>query len=80
MNILKLPEDSSTGTCHNLNRQLLQLWRNMETRLKPEVAFFSSCLSPELHSIYPNLIFCTSGTSVNFNLVDNSTKFVYKIN
>ena len=32
--------------------------------------FYSTCLSPELQPILPNLINSTPGSSVNFHLVD----------
>ena len=36
--------------------------------------FYSTCLSPELHPILPNLTNSTPGSSVNFHLVDILTK------
>ena len=46
----------------------------METRLRTGSCFYSTCLSPELHPILPNLINSTPGSSVNFHLVDIFTK------
>ena len=46
----------------------------METRLRTGSCFYSTCLSPELHLILPNLINSTPGSSVNFHLVDIFTK------
>ena len=46
----------------------------METRLRTGSCFYSTCLSPGLHPILPNLINSTSGSSVNFHLVDIFTK------
>ena len=42
----------------------------METRLRTGSCFYSTCLSPELHLILPNLTNSTPGSSVNFHLVD----------
>ena len=42
----------------------------METRLRTGSCVYSTCLSPELQPILPNLIKSTPGSSVNFHLVD----------
>ena len=42
----------------------------METRLRTGSCFYSTCLSPELQQILPNLINITAGSSVNFHFVD----------
>ena len=46
----------------------------METRLRTGKCFYSTCLSPELHPILPNLINSAPGSSVNFHLIDIFTK------
>ena len=46
----------------------------METRLRTGSWFYSTCLSPELHPIVPDLINSTPGSSVNFHIVDIFTK------
>ena len=46
----------------------------METRLRTGSCFYSTCLSPDLHPILPNLINSAPGSSVNFHLVDIFTK------
>ena len=42
----------------------------METRLRTGSCFYSTCLSPELQQILPNLINSSPGSLVNFYLVD----------
>ena len=41
---------------------------------KNQKFFYSTCSSPELHPILPNLINSAPGSSVNFHLVDIFTK------
>ena len=46
----------------------------MKTRLRTGSCFYSTCLSPELHPILPDLINSNPGSSVNVQLVDIFTK------
>ena len=52
----------------------------METRLRIGSCFYSSCLSPELQQILPNLINSTPGSSVNFHFVDIFAKLCVSSN
>ena len=54
----------------------------METWLRTGKCFYSTCLSPELHPILPNLINSTPGSSLNFHqnfLLKDIQNFIFSL-